>query len=171
MVSCAFNGAEAGEVANTVKDVKLVTPYIWEVFAVLCIPAALTILNKIKKIRWFPLFLCRVKQSKPDKNKNIWSYRQLKSGYLDSISAIMIFSGVLYCLMQSYDDIEQMAVVAVIIVVLHNRVLKAIFAHAKNTKFADAAAAFKGNLYVSDDATVMAKVVAVATGGGVEKKK
>ena len=50
-------------------------------------------------------------------------------------------------------------------------IIKGLFAHLKNTKYEAAAAALRGNLYVSEDATVMAKAFAITTGGGIEKKK
>jgi len=160
----------AGDVANALKDVKLVTPYIWEILVVVALLVSMTLTNKIKKWRWLPRFLCRMKLSKKIKGKRQFEYKQLKSIYLDGICYIMSYAGVSWTLLQRYDNHQQVFIISGFIIVMQFAIIRGLFAQAKSTKFAAAALALKGNLYVSKDATMIAKVGAYATGGGVEKK-
>lgn len=151
---------------QTVQEVQAVTPYMFECVAFCFILASHFITNLIKKIRWFPAFMCKVKTS-VDGNH---SYRKLKSCLLLASAMVMSYAGVCWSLLQRYDNTEQVYVITGLICVLQWVIAEIAFKAAEGTKFEKSANVLKGRLYVPEDSHKVVKTIAYATGGGVDKR-
>lgn len=124
--------------------------------------------QRIKQYRNYPLFLCKIKQSKDGKHQ----YKKIKAKWIRAFnyggSAIVIG----WCLSQTYDNIQQVLMVTFIVEMLSAVVLEMglkIIA----VRYPDAAEVLREGLYVDEpdeDLTVFDKtkiaLAHVAFGGG-----
>ena len=154
------------DIQTAAKDIQAVTPYLFEIVAFCFIVGSLFVTNLIKKVRWFPAFLCRIKTSASGK----YTYRKLEKKYLVLIALSLSYGGVSWALLQRYENAEQVYVITGLIVALQWLLVESAFKFAKGTKLQPLADTLKGKLYVPDDATMMMKTVARVSGGGVDSR-
>ena len=157
------------DVQQTVQDVQAITPYIWEIVATCGIFVSLTITQWFKKRRFFPKFLCNLKESKLKTDGTRYKYKQLKPFYLDAIATIQTFIYVSGCLYIRYEAYEVL-IVGFFASILQWKIIKIIFLKAQEKESSKLAQILKGDIYVPDDATMFVKTVAYMAGGGVDKK-
>ena len=148
------------------QDVETVRPYLFEIVAFCTIVVSHFLTNLVKKIRFFPVMFCKLKMSADGKHP----YHQLKSYYLIGFAMTLSYIGVAWSLLQRYDNLEQVLVITGIVCVMQWVIAEIVFGLAEGTKFEKSAQILKGKMYVPDDATILAKTIAKATGGGVDKK-
>lgn len=142
-------------------------PYFWEIMAFVSILWCSRITQWLKQRRWFPNCMCTWRSSKDLK----YRYKQLKKKYLMAFFHVSSYVFVLYCLKQRYDNLEQIAVVTLIIngmlfVVIEGG-LKLI--EQKNPEFAKVIST--GLYKPEDDQTKMTKVATLLLGGGKDRRE
>ncbi len=155
------------DVQQTVKDVQAVTPYVWEIGAFIMILVSLTITNVVKKWRWFPMFMCKLKKSKDGHHL----YKKLKKPYLVTLAMALSFAGVSWCLFHRYTNAEDVLVISGVVCVMQWGIVDLVFKLTQGTKYEKAGEIIREGLYVDDDATIFVKTVATCTGGGVDRRK
>lgn len=157
----------SGDVANAVKDVKLVTPYMWEIAAFFAMLGSLRVTQWVKRIQWFPMAVCNLKTSKDGKRQ----YWKLKKKYLIAFSTLLSFGLITLCLSQRYPDLNEVMIIAGIAALSQFTILELLFTII-DKKSPGASEILSHGLYVPDeDATVYTKFVQIAVGGGNGKKK
>jgi len=156
----------AGDVANVVKDAKLVTPYMWEIASFFGILGSLRVTQWVKKIRWFPRAICNLKTAKDGKRK----FYKLKKKYLIAFSTILSFGLITLCLSQRYPDLNEVMIIAGIAALSQFTILELLFT-VIDKKSPGASDILSSGLYVpDDDATVYTKFVQIAVGKGEKNK-
>lgn len=154
------------DIQQTTQDIETIRPYLWEIIAFVLILFSLFLTNIIKKIRWFPAYLCNARTSKNGK----YTYRKLQKKYLVIMAIAMSYAGVSWSLLHRYPGQgEDIYVITGVIVVLQWLIVESAFKFSVGTKFEPMANVVMGKLYVPEDATVLMKTVAKMSGGGVEK--
>jgi len=91
------------------KDVAAVTPYVWEAAAFFAVLGCSRVTQWLKQRRWFPMWMCTERTSKSGK------YKKIKRRYLMPFFYCTSYGSIFYCLMQRYDNQEQIAVITAII--------------------------------------------------------
>jgi len=156
----------AGEVANAVKDIKLVTPYMWEIAAFFAMLGSLRVTQWVKKIQWFPVAICNLKTTKDGKRQ----YWKLKKKYLIAFSTLLSFGLITLCLSKRYPDIQEVMIIAGIAALSQFTILELLFTII-DKKSPGASDILSHGLYVPDeDATVYTKFVQAVVGNGEKKK-
>ena len=172
MLVALISMGQAGDMQQTAVDIETAKPYFWEIMAFCSILGCSRITQWLKQRRWWPEWMCTWRSSERGVH-----YKQINKGYLMTFFHITSYAAVLYCLMQRYDNLEQVAVVTLIInsmlfVVIEGG-LKLI--EQRNPEFAKIVST---GLYTSADdeeKTKLKKAAEVAAtlilGGGVDKRE
>jgi len=160
------------DIVQTSRDIEAVTPYMWEITAVCWILVSLTITQIIKKCRFWPAFMCNLKEARQrrDGDEFVRYYKKLKPRYLKSFATLLSFAGIAYALAQRYDNLEQICFIAGIAAVLQWKIVDIVFARTEKTN-PELADKLRNGIYIpEEDATVFNTILAKATGGGVDKR-
>lgn len=149
-----------------IPEIQQAQPYLWEIASFFGVLGVLRITQWIKQVRSFPLWICNVKFSRDGNHQ----YKKLKKKYLIAIATLGSFAVIVLCLLQRYENINQVLIIAGIAAVSQDPIIKLIFSQVEK-RVEGASDVLSNGLYVQEeDHTVLTKAATLIVGGGVNKR-
>lgn len=158
-------------VQQTVADVEALGPYWYHIASFFWLLLTYRAVNSIKRYQHFPAFLCKEKTSK----NGLFRYKKLRVKYIRVISVLLAFAGLIMCQKQLlgvvYPGVEQLIVICTIAAMSSQIIIDLVIARIRKSDPESADILANGLYKQCDDMTMVdATVIALVTGGGIDKR-
>lgn len=161
-------GMEPTTIDTDVSKLKLRT---WDLYAFLWLLFAYRANNTLKRQRWYPRFMCKIKTSKDGR----YQYKKIKVKYF-RVGSVFLFSiGVFYCWTEligvRFEDIQQVLIASAVVGVNAQLIIGLAMSQLKK-RAPEAHEILAEGLYKDrDDMTMVDKTMVYLVSGGGEDKR